>query len=269
MRPILFLDSGLGGLTVLRETRVILPGHRIVYVADDAAFPYGGWEECDLARHLVALTGRLIVEHDPQVTVIACNTASTLVLDRLREAHPDHAFVGTVPAIKPAAERSRSRMISVLATPGTVRRAYTARLIADYAQGCRVTLVGAEQLAGLAEDHLRGRPVESEAVAAEAAPCFVEQDGLRTDIVVLACTHFPLIANRMRQTAPWPVDWIDPAEAIARRIGALCGQDREDRLNCAGNDAGETSVSDEAILTSGPSNPEISRIFKGFGLKAK
>src|SRR5690606_24650384 len=121
-RPILMFDSGVGGLTVLREARVLMPGRRFVYVADDAAFPYGRWEEPALRDHVLSLFRRLLDEHKPEIAVIPCNTASTLVLGDLRAAFPDTPFVGTVPAIKPAAERTRSGLVSVLATPGTVKR---------------------------------------------------------------------------------------------------------------------------------------------------
>jgi len=118
--PVLVFDSGIGGLTVLREARVLMPARRFVYVADDAGFPYGDWEERALAQRIVGLFGRLLERHRPQLVVIACNTASTIVLGDLRAAYPDTPFVGTVPAIKPAAERTRSGLVSVLGTPGTV-----------------------------------------------------------------------------------------------------------------------------------------------------
>jgi glutamate racemase len=126
-----------------------------------------------------------------------------------------------VPAIKPAAERTRSGLVSVLATPGTVKRQYTRDLIRDYADTVHVRLVGSENLAELAETYMRKGFVDEAAVKAEIEPCFVEKDGQKTDIVVLACTHFPFLVNRMRKLAPWPVDWIDPAEAIARRALAI------------------------------------------------
>ena len=153
--------------------------------------------------------------------MIPCNTASTLALGDLRAAYPATPFVGTVPAIKPAAERTRSGLVSVLATPGTVKRAYTRDLIQSFAAQCHVRLVGSQNLARMAEDYIRGEALADEAVLAEIAPCFVEMDGRRTDIVVLACTHYPFLANIFRRLAPWPVDWLDPAEAIARRALSL------------------------------------------------
>ena len=189
--------------------------------------------------------------------MIACNTASTIVLGDLRAAYPDTPFVGTVPAIKPAAERTRSGLVSVLGTPGTVARQYTRDLIASWAQKCHVRLVGSSRLAALAETYMRDGFVDEEAVRAEIAPCFVEKDGRRTDIVVLACTHYPFLVNRMRKTAPWPVDWIDPAEAIARRALSLLPGEREQQP-----DGGE----DVAIFTSGRADAAARRLVRGFGL---
>ena len=223
-RPILMFDSGIGGLTVLREARVLMPDRRFVYVADDAAFPYGDWEEEALHDAHCRAVRRPAGALRPEIAVIPCNTASTLVARRsARQPIPGHPFVGTVPAIKPAAERTRSGLVSVLATPGTVKRQYTRDLIAQWAPKCHVRLVGSTRLARLAEAYMRDGFVDEEAVRPEIAPCFVERDGQRTDIVVLACTHYPFLVNRMRKTAPWPVDWLDPAEAIARRALSLLG----------------------------------------------
>ncbi|MDX8521414.1 glutamate racemase [Mesorhizobium dulcispinae] len=259
-RPILMFDSGIGGLTVLREARVLMPDRRFVYVADDAAFPYGAWEEPALKEHILALFGKLLDRLQPAISVIACNTASTLVIDALREKFPGHPFVGTVPAIKPAAERTRAGLVSVLATPGTVKRQYTRDLISKWAQKCHVRLVGSDRLAGLAEIYMREGFVDEEAVRAEITPCFIERDGQRTDIVVLACTHYPFLVNRMRKTAPWPVDWIDPAEAIARRAMSL--------LEPIGEPAGE-SEPDIAVFTSGKVDFAMRRLIQGFGLTAR
>lgn len=224
--PVLLFDSGIGGLTVLREARVLMPGRRFVYVADDAAFPYGAWEEPALNAHVVALFGDLLERFRPLMSVIACNTASTLAIGALRKAFPDQPFVGTVPAIKPACASSKTRRVSVLGTRGTVKREYTRKLISDFAQGCEVTLVGSGELASLAEAALSGKAVRDEDIAAELAPCFVgdgADDPARTDTVVLACTHYPLLLERLTRLAPWPVDWIDPAPAIARRVADLLG----------------------------------------------
>mgnify|MGYP001026636706 CR=1 FL=1 len=218
---ILVFDSGLGGLTVLREIVMARPDASYTYVADDAFFPYGHHTEDEIVARVVPLIGTLIARHQPDLVVIACNTASTLVMDHLRNTY-SVPFVGTVPAIKPACASSRTKRVSVLGTRGTVKREYTKKLIADFAQGCEVTLVGAGNLAALAETALRGEAVSDDAVLAEIAPCFVDGDP-RTDTVVLACTHYPLLLEQIRRIAPWPVDWIDPAPAIARRVETLLG----------------------------------------------
>lgn len=215
-------DSGVGGLTVFQTIREALPGAELIYCADDAAFPYGALSDDVLTARVADVVGALIGSVQPDIVVIACNTASTLALPVLRAQHAI-PFVGTVPAIKPAAAQSRSRMISVLATPGTVRRDYTRDLIAEHAADCQVTLTGAAELAAMAEAELRGMPVSDDAIRAAIAPCFVEAGARRTDTVVLACTHFPLLLERFKALAPWPVDWIDPAPAIARRVAALAG----------------------------------------------
>ena len=224
-QTILVFDSGLGGLTVLREIVRAKPGARYVFVADDAFFPYGHHGEEQLIARVVPLMGELIAAHAPDLIVIACNTASTLVLSHLRTAYTV-PFVGTVPAIKPACASSKSKRVSVLGTRGTVKREYTQALIRDFAQGCQVTLVGSADLASLAEAALNGGDVSDHEILGEIAPCFVEDCGDepgRTDTVVLACTHFPLLMNRLVALAPWPVDWIDPAPAIARRVANLLG----------------------------------------------
>ncbi len=239
---ILVFDSGLGGLTVLREIVAARPDAHYVYVADDAFFPYGHHSEEAIVARVVPLIGELIAAHAPDLLVIACNTASTLVMSRLREQY-QIPFVGTVPAIKPACARSRTKRVSVLGTKGTVRREYTRALIRDFAQGCEVILVGSAELASLAEAALNGAAVDDAEILAEVAPCFVgdSADGsARTDTVVLACTHYPLLMDRLVRLAPWPVEWIDPAPAIARRVADLLGP--------AGGDADRAGA--EMIFTS-------------------
>lgn len=257
-RSVLLFDSGIGGLSVLKEMRIIMPDMRYIYVADDAAFPYGAWEERALVERMKALFAGLIEAYRPGLIVIGCNTASTIGIAPLRHAFPDQEFVGTVPAIKPAAERTRSGLVSVLATPGTVKRQYTRDLISKFASQCHVRLVGSENLAGLAETYMRDGFVDEHAVEQEVAPCFVERDGHRTDIVVLACTHYPFLANRMRKVAPWPVDWIDTSEAIARRALSLA-----DDMTFAERD--ETKK-DLAVFTSKRPGAEMKRLVAGFGL---
>ena len=225
---ILVFDSGLGGLTVYREIARARPDAALIYTADDAFFPYGSHSETALVARVLDVVDGLIATHRPDLVVVACNTASTLVLPQLR-ARFAVPFVGTVPAIKPACAASVSRLVSVLGTPATVEREYTRALIRDFAGGCAVTLVGAPRLAVLAEAELDGKPATDAEVLHEITPCFVEAQGkkgvARTDTVVLACTHYPLLLDRLRRLAPWPVSFIDPAPAIARRVVELLGPD--------------------------------------------
>ncbi len=262
-RPkILVFDSGLGGLTVFSEILRARPHADFLYCADDAGFPYGPWPEADLVARIVDLLAELIAAESPDMVVIACNTASTLVLPHLRARWPGLPFVGTVPAIKVAAQRTQSRLISVLATPGTVARDYTRNLIADFANGCDATLVGSSNLARLAEDFMHGRRIDDAAVAAEIAPCFNESQGRRTDVIVLACTHYPLLLHNFRSLAPWPVEWIDPAPAIARRVDDLLAQG-------FGHDAaGQRKPVRRALFTSGRAlEPALARTLIRFGLR--
>jgi glutamate racemase len=181
------------------------------------AFPYGRLSEPVLVARVLAVMERLIGLYDPELVVIACNTASTLVLPHLRERF-SVPFIGTVPAIKPAARATRTGYVTVLATPATVARDYTRDLIETYAGGCKVNLVGSRRFAGFAEAELAGAPVSDGELLAELEPCFVQDGRGRTDVVALACTHYPLLLPRLENLAPWPVTWIDPAPAIAKRL---------------------------------------------------
>ena len=220
-KVILMFDSGLGGLTVYREVVAARPDADFIYVADDAAFPYGDIEEPALVERVVGLFDELLAAHRPDLVVIPCNTASTIVLPDLRKKFT-LPIVGTVPAIKPACAASITKRVSVLGTEATVAREYTRALIRDYAGDCKVTLIGAKKLAAYAEDDLAGAKIDDAAIREEIAPAFVD-DGNRTDTIVLACTHYPLLIERLRKLAPWPVNFIDPAPAIARRVVDLLG----------------------------------------------
>jgi glutamate racemase len=255
---ILVFDSGLGGLTVFREIAAARPDAKLVFAADDAFFPYGGHGEAELVARVVPLIGDLIARFAPDLVVIACNTASTLVLPHLRARYAV-PFVGTVPAIKPACAASKSKRVAVLGTEATVKREYTRALIRDFAQGCDVTLVGSATLASIAEAALREEPVEDAAIAAEIAPCFVNDGGRRTDTVVLACTHFPLLLDRLERLAPWRIAWIDPAPAIARRVVELLGPPQ----------AGPPPEPAVALFTSARAvSPALVAALSGFGIKA-
>ncbi len=214
---ILLFDSGMGGLTVARAVAAQLPDAHLTYSADNAAFPYGAWKEHALTQRIIEVVGKLIERTDPHIVVVACNTASTIALAALRETYKV-PFVGTVPAIKPAAAQTKSGIIGVLATPGTVSREYTHALIHTFANHCQVILHGAPRLAEICEAALRGKPLDREELRSEIEPVFRTREGQRTDTVVLGCTHYPLLLDDIRRVAPWEVSYIDPAPAIARRV---------------------------------------------------
>jgi glutamate racemase len=248
MGPVLVFDSGVGGLSVLRALRTEAPDLPVAYLADNAVFPYGALADEVLTARAVLVIGKAIAILKPACVVIACNTASTLVLPPLRAAF-DIPFVGTVPAIKPAAEVTQTRIVSVLATPGTVRRDYTRALIDTYASHIEVTLVGAENLAAQAEKQISGDRTDALTIGKDIAACFVERtlaggEKARTDTIALACTHYPLLLPILEQIAPWPVTWLDPAPAIARRV-----------LDVLGDQTGRVELSDEnagLLLHTGP-----------------
>jgi glutamate racemase len=220
--PILVFDSGVGGLSVLAPIRALLPGIAVVYAADNAGFPYGTRSEAEIAARVPALLGRLVERYRPRLAVIACNTASTIALGHVRAAL-DLPVVGTVPAIRPAAAQSLTRVIGVLGTEATVRQPYVDRLSAEFASDCLVLRHGSARLVALAEAKLAGAPVSAADVASELAGLLDQPGGSRIDTVVLACTHFPLLAAELAAAAPRPLGLVDGGAGIARRVAQLLG----------------------------------------------
>ncbi len=212
-QPVLVFDSGVGGLTILEALRDRLPGERYAYACDNAAFPYGPKPEAELIERVHAVLDALIDHFAPKLLVVACNTASTVALPHLR-SHYQLPIVGVVPAIKPAAQRSRNRVIGLLATPGTVQRPYTEQLIRDFATDCTVIRVGSSELVEQAERKLRGEAVD-EKLLRELLQPFVDGGA---DTVVLGCTHFPLLRDELLRAVDRPLQWIDSGDAIARRV---------------------------------------------------
>ncbi len=218
---ILVFDSGVGGLSILAAIRARLPGADFIYACDNAAFPYGTKDEATLLARVDRVLRALIAHSQPDIVVVACNTASTLVLPRIRAHLPEpvaNRIVGVVPGIKPAAALTQSSVIGLLGTPGTVARPYTQRLIDDFAAHCTVVRVGSSALVEIAEARLRGAAAAVDQVAAIIAPLFAHAE---LDTVVLACTHFPLLRDDLVAAAPRAVHWIDSGAAIARRVASL------------------------------------------------
>jgi glutamate racemase len=233
---VLVFDSGVGGLSVLREITALLPAARLTYAADNAAFPYGVKTEGALIARVSAVIAALVDRVAPDIVVIACNTASTTALDAVRRqlAIP---VIGVVPAIKPAAAASRTGAIGLLGTATTVATRYTETLIRDFA-GDRVVLTcGATELVEAAERKMQALPVDLAAIARVLDRLFGQDGGDRLDVVVLGCTHFPLLKPELAQAAPHPVVWMDSGAAIARRVAALLGENRRGGSEAAGRDA--------------------------------
>lgn len=237
-RPVLFFDSGVGGLSVLAAARTLLPQMPVVYVADSAGFPYGTKSEAEIAARVPALLGRLAERYRPRLIVIACNTASTIALAAVRSAL-DLPVVGTVPAIKPAALVSKSRVIGVLGTAATVRQPYVDDLASRFAGDCIVLRHGSAELVELAEAKLHGHATDPARYAAILDGLFGQPNGARIDTIVNACTHFPLVAEELAAAAPHAVTFVDGSAGIARRIAFLT----------AGQDWPETAGDGRAVFT--------------------
>lgn len=252
--PVLFFDSGVGGLSVLEPTRKLLPHAPIVYAADSAGFPYGKRSEAEIASRVPALLGRLVERFHPCLAVIACNTASTIALEHVRTAL-DLPVVGTVPAIKPAAELSKSRVIGVLGTEATVRQPYVDDLASRYAADCTIVRHGSPELVELAEAKLASKNVGTDEVRSAAQPMFDLPGGEHIDTVVLACTHFPLLEDELRAAFP-NVTYVDGGPGIARRIAWLTREQAWPR----------GAVEPIAVFT-GDHSPEVDASLKriGFG----
>jgi glutamate racemase len=219
-RPLLVFDSGVGGLSVASAIRALLPRAPLVYVADRAGYPYGTKRPEEIEARVPAILGRLAERFDPELIVIACNTASTIALDSVRSAL-DLPIVGTVPAIKPAAALSKSRAIGVLGTNATIVQPYVDRLAAEFARDCTIVRHGSAELVELAEAKLRGEAGDPAAFARILDGLLARPGGDRIDTIVLACTHFPLVRDELAAAAPRQLDFLDGNAGIARRTAWL------------------------------------------------
>jgi glutamate racemase len=223
--PILLFDSGVGGLTVLGELRKLLPDAPVIYVADTAALPYGEKTERQIATRVPALLGRLVERYHPRLVTIACNTASTIALAAAREAL-ELPIVGTVPAIKPAAAMTKTGVLGLLGTAATIRQAYVDNLEHEFASDKRLLRHAAPELVQAAEAKLRGETVDPKVYADAAEGLRTQPGGENIDVVVLACTHFPLLRDELGAAFGPRVALIDGAAGIARRVEYLTrGQD--------------------------------------------
>lgn len=220
MSPIVIFDSGVGGLSIFDEVRQQLPWLPIVYCSDNAGFPYGSKSEAEVEERASQCLNRLQETYRPQLMVIACNTASTVALPRVRQ-ELSVPVVGVVPAIKTAASLSKNHCIGLLATPSTVNRPYTHQLIQDFASHCEVIRVGSSELVHLAEQQLHGLPINQARLSEILSP-FLDRPQ-SPDHIVLGCTHFPLIKAELSLSAP-DACWVDSGLAIARHVSRLIPQ---------------------------------------------
>lgn len=218
--PLLFFDTGVGGLSVLSETMKLLPNAPIVYAADYAGLPYGMKSEAELAARVPALLGRLVERYKPQLATIACNTASTIALDHVRSAL-NIPVVGTVPAIKPASMLTKTGVIGLLGTQATIRQPYVDKLAADFAADKIMLRHAAPELVYAAEAKLRGEKPDGRVIEEAISGLINQPEGERMDTVILACTHFPLLRDELAEAAERPIQFIDGAQGIARRIAYL------------------------------------------------
>jgi glutamate racemase len=257
-------DSGVGGLSVLAALRGRLPGAIFAYCSDNAHFPYGTRAEDDVVECVHTATSAFIQRCGLDLLVLACNTASTVALPKLRSTFT-LPVVGVVPAIKPAAQASRTRAIGLLATPGTVLRPYIDELIEAHAAHCRVVRAGSSRLVEVAEAKLRGKAVDKGVLRAEIAPLFAEdQPGqARIDVVVLGCTHFPLLATELAAAAPWPVRWVDSSEAVAARTAYLL---LEKGMDATKAEPGAAPVPTVYLTGDDPARSELAKALAALGL---
>jgi glutamate racemase len=215
-RPIGIFDSGVGGLSIWREIARQLPGESTVYVADQAHLPYGPKPADTLRGYAEGIT-RFLLAEGCKAVVVACNSASAAALRHLRAAFADTPFIGMEPAVKPAAEHTRSRVVLVLATPATLEGELFTATTDRYARDIKV--VG-EPCPGLVAQIEAGAADSAETermLRAFLAP------GLAAgaDHVILACTHYPFVLERIRRIVGPSVQVVDPAPAVVRQLGRV------------------------------------------------
>ena len=215
------VDSGLGGISVVRALRATQGDMPLVYIADTAGFPYGKKSPEEITERAIRLVDQAKELAQVSPFILACNTLSTLSLEPLRTHFTNLSFVGTVPAIKTAAHQSKTKRFTLLATPNTAASKYSQDLITQFASTCVVDSYGAPNLAAMAEALLLGDGILDDDLRREILPAFSDDALGRTDIIVLGCTHYPLIVERLQPLTPWPVTFIDSSDAIARRALSL------------------------------------------------
>jgi len=215
--PILFLDSGIGGLSVMQAAAKIMPHQNFLYCADYAGAPYGPKSEAEIASRIPALLGRLAERYKPSLITIACNTACTIALSHVRAAL-NLPIVGTVPAIKPAAIISKTKVFGLLGTDATIRQPYIDRMENNYAKGCKMIRFAAPQLVSAAEAKMCGETVNPSLYKQAIAGLTHQIDGDKIDHIILGCTHFPLLIDELSAYVIDNIKFLDGGEGIANQI---------------------------------------------------
>lgn len=239
-RPVGIFDSGIGGLSVWREIAAQHPSESCLYVADQAHVPYGPRPPQEILRLTLSITDWLLAQ-DCKLIIVACNSASAAALQHLRRAHPEVPFVGMEPAIKPAAALSKRRVAGVLATPATLAGELYRSTVARYAHDMRIIAEPCPGLVGAIE-----ACVDDDALRARLAGFVAPARDAGADVMVMACTHYPLVQHLIAPLCGPHMQLIDPAPAVARQVGRLLeagglraphGQDPESRFYTTGKTA--------------------------------
>ena len=219
MFRILFFDSGLGGTSVFKAVQELNPDCNFYYLFDNECFPYGNKDEDFIVKRSESLIEECVKRFNISLIVVACNTASTIALPKLRD-RIKIPIVGVVPAIKPAALKSKKKIIGLVATPGTTRRAYTDDLIEKFAKDCKVLKLGTTDLVRLSERKMSGQDVSFSEIRDVFGPWLLLKEEEQPDVIVLGCTHFPLLKNEISHLFPKAL-LVDSGEAIGRRVRSL------------------------------------------------
>lgn len=228
-QPLGVFDSGLGGLSVVREIRTMLPSEDLLYYADNAYCPYGVRDRQEIQERTV-LISRLLLDRGAKSIVVACNTASAMAIEHLRDVFPGIAFVGLEPAVKPAAKLTRTMKVGVLATPRTVAGERLRWLIETHANGVEVRTVAATGLVELVEEGvLAGEPVVK-----VLRPLLDPMLAAGVDVVVLGCTHYPFLRPEIEAYVGGDVQVIDSGVAISRRTLSVLSELDLVKPNCPG-----------------------------------
>ncbi|GAA6137310.1 glutamate racemase [Arenicella sp. 4NH20-0111] len=254
MSKVAVYDSGVGGLTVFSKIRAASPNAELIFISDNEAYPYGTKSEQALLERVSEVGSAILRQCQPDVLVLACNTASTVCLPHLRR-QLDIPIVGVVPAIKPAAKETQSKVVGLLATPATVNRSYTDQLIKDFASDCAITKLGSKALVDMAERKLAGVSVDLDLLSSILMP-LIEITEL--DTLILACTHFPLLADEIGAVFTQynrSVRLIDSGDAVARRVKHLLS-----------SSVNTDNIDHTALFTRHPELPSLMHHLKSLGI---